>query len=135
IPTFAGPPTALMRPMRAIWQVGPAGTRFLSPVTLTMPNVSGDLPGKSVLVLAWDATLNLLAPAGLARVSADGKTVQTDPLTWSSLEYFGYAEITAAEQDSLAAGKLQGGARFRGPVRDSLFTPPPRFRTGASAEH
>ncbi len=44
-----------------------------------MPNVFGLAPGEKTFVLSFDHTTGRLVIDGTATVSADGKTVTTDP--------------------------------------------------------
>ncbi len=57
----------------------PGGAVFTTPAQLTLPNVEGLAPGAKTYVLSFDHTTGRLVIDGTATVSADGKTVVTDP--------------------------------------------------------
>ena len=57
----------------------PGAAVFNTPATLTMPNTFGAAPGTKLSVLSFDHTTGRLVIDGTATVSADGKTVTTDP--------------------------------------------------------
>ncbi|MCE9670034.1 DUF6531 domain-containing protein [Myxococcus stipitatus] len=97
----------------AVWQVGPAGIRVQKPVLLQFPNVTSLEPGRYAVVLTHEPRHHLLARTGLARVSADGRSVVAEaPLDIRSVELAGYMALTD-EQDAIVRKALEasgGGA-------------------------
>ena len=57
----------------------PGSAIFTQPATLTVPNTMGLSPGEKTYVLSFDHTTGRLVIDGTATVSADGKTISTDP--------------------------------------------------------
>ncbi|MFO0796133.1 MAG: FG-GAP-like repeat-containing protein [Gemmataceae bacterium] len=63
----------------AITIQAPGVTAFATPLQLTVPNTSGAAPGTKLQFFSFDHTTGRLEIEGTATVSADGKTVTTDP--------------------------------------------------------
>jgi hypothetical protein len=57
----------------------PGVVKFATPLTMTWPNLYGAAPGTQVLTYSYDHTTGMAVVNGTATVSADGKTISTDP--------------------------------------------------------
>ncbi|MBE4753628.1 hypothetical protein G4177_36330 [Corallococcus sp. ZKHCc1 1396] len=109
----------------AVWQVGPGGIRVQKPVQLRFPNVTNLGPGRYVVVLAYEPRNHLLARAGLAQVSQDEASIQTqEPLDLRSVELVGYMALTeqqdAVVREALARTGGQGSALPDGGMEGAL---------------
>ncbi|NBD08507.1 RHS repeat-associated core domain-containing protein [Corallococcus silvisoli] len=123
--------------LAALWQLGPERVQFLKPVTLTLPLPEDtQLPaGRMVVLIAFDERRLALKRVGFAHVSTDRKSVVSDgPVASSSFEFFGYMEITPAQQLKVEAALAQsgGGTTGGGGATDGglgLRTSPPKQRS------
>ncbi|HXG18883.1 MAG TPA: hypothetical protein VNN62_07405 [Methylomirabilota bacterium] len=64
---------------RFIITIQPAGTHLNPPAALTVPNVDGLAPGQKTEMYSFDHDLGSFVSIGLATVSEDGATIQSDP--------------------------------------------------------
>ncbi|WP_167509051.1 Ig-like domain-containing protein, partial [Corallococcus sicarius] len=84
----------------ALWQLGPARVQFLKPLTrLTLPNRTRLPAGRMAVLIAFDERRLALKRVGFAHVSADEKSLVSEgPVASASFDFFGYMEITPAQQ-------------------------------------
>ncbi|MBL8918245.1 MAG: Ig-like domain-containing protein, partial [Myxococcaceae bacterium] len=81
-----------------LWQMTPAGTRLLAPVTVSVPNAENAPPGRLALFYGYSPTEATIARAGFGRVTADGARIETlAPFQPASLEWFGYRMLADEE--------------------------------------
>jgi hypothetical protein len=59
--------------------IQPEGATFDPPLPISFPNVDGAAPGETVRLMSFVHDLGRFAEVGSARVSADGRTVETEP--------------------------------------------------------
>jgi hypothetical protein len=59
--------------------IQPEGATFDPPLPISFPNVDGAAPGETVKLMSFVHDLGRFAEVGSARVSADGRTVETEP--------------------------------------------------------
>lgn len=59
--------------------VQPSGAIFDQPLEVSFPNLDGSLPNSEVLLMSFDHDAGRYVRVGTGRVSADGRTVTTDP--------------------------------------------------------
>ncbi|ATB38886.1 hypothetical protein CYFUS_004323 [Cystobacter fuscus] len=99
-----------------VWQMGPAGLRLDTPVTLSLPNLTPGLPdGRYALVLAYDPHRHLLARVGFGRVQNKGTTIVTEaPLPLESLEFLAYSPLSQEQHDAVARALGTEGGRMDG---------------------
>jgi membrane-associated phospholipid phosphatase len=57
----------------------PGVETFTAPVSITFPNTYGEPPGAKLNLLSFDHTTGLIVVNGTSTVSADGKTIVSDP--------------------------------------------------------
>jgi len=62
-----------------IWTLQPAGTRFSTPIQVTLPNTQALPPGAVSEIYQYDHDLEQFVSAGTGHVSADGSVVVSDP--------------------------------------------------------
>jgi hypothetical protein len=61
------------------WTIQPAGTKFTTPVTITIPNTEGLPPGQVQEFYQYDHDLEQFVSVGTLRVSPDGSVLNSDP--------------------------------------------------------
>ncbi len=90
----------------------PGVDRFTTPVPMTFPNLMDAAPGSKLNFLSFDHTTGRLVIEGTATVSADGRTVSTDPDTgithpgWHGLVPPGSLNGMACANNSTDAGTV-----------------------------
>ncbi|MBM7116846.1 RHS repeat-associated core domain-containing protein [Archangium primigenium] len=106
-----------------LWQLQPAGTRLVAPVTLRLPNRDAAPPGHQALLFAYAPDALRLRPVGLATVNADGtRLVSAAPVEAGSLEYFGYLMLPEASAPPASASP---GRTAQGLVPGASWLNPP----------
>ncbi len=94
----------------ALWQLGPEQVRFLKPVELTLPNRTQLDAGRMVALLGFDESRLSMRRVGFGRVNQAKTAIVSDgPVTTTSLEFFGYMELSPAQQAAVEAALAQGG--------------------------
>ncbi|MHA7632465.1 RHS repeat-associated core domain-containing protein [Corallococcus sp. M7] len=94
----------------ALWQLGPERVQFLKPVTLTLPNRTKLATGRMVVLVAFDDRRLALKRVGFAHVVSETAIESDGPVASASFEYFGYMEITPAQQSQVEAALAQAGS-------------------------
>lgn len=94
---------------------------FSTPAPMTFPNIFGAEPGTQLNLLSFDHTTGRLEIEGTATVSADGKSVRTDPGV--GIKHPGWHGMTPA--GSSAGGGSSGGGGNPPPPPCGPGTPPP----------
>lgn len=61
------------------WTIQPAGTKFTTPVSITIPNTEGFPPGQVQEFYQYDHDLEQFVSVGTLRVSPDGSVMNSDP--------------------------------------------------------
>ncbi|MFO0911602.1 MAG: FG-GAP-like repeat-containing protein [Pirellulales bacterium] len=94
---------------------------FSTPAPMTFPNLFGAEPGTQLNLLSFDHTTGRLEIEGTATVSADGKSVRTDPGV--GIKHPGWHGMTQA--GSSAGGGPNGGGGSPPPPPCGPGNPPP----------
>ncbi|RKH96059.1 RHS repeat-associated core domain-containing protein [Corallococcus sp. AB038B] len=94
----------------ALWQLGPERVQFLKPVTLTLPNRTKVADGRMVVLVAFDERRLALKRVGFAHAVSETAIESDGPVASASFEYFGYMEITPAQQSQVEAALAQAGS-------------------------
>ncbi|RKH13284.1 hypothetical protein D7X74_22150 [Corallococcus sp. CA047B] len=117
--------------LAGLWQLGPAGLRLNTAVTVRLPNLTDMKEGSWALLLAHDPRRHVLERVGFGRVV--GKTiVSTQDLQLPSLELLGYMPLTEAQGDAVAlalgmVSPTDGGTGMRTDP-DSRLGPTPTLK-------
>ncbi len=61
------------------WTIQPSGTRFDPPIQVSIPNLTGLRPGRSVPLYQWDHDLATFVPMGVATVGEDAAELVSEP--------------------------------------------------------
>lgn len=64
---------------KLVWTLQPAGLHFNKPIRVQLPNTDGLAPGQVVEIFSFDHALEQFVSGGMARVSADGSVIVSDP--------------------------------------------------------
>ncbi|WP_223634919.1 RHS repeat-associated core domain-containing protein [Corallococcus sp. EGB] len=98
----------------ALWQLGPERVQFLKPVTLTLPNRTKVATGRMVVLVAFDERRLALKRVGFAHAVSEAVIESDGPVASASFEFFGYMEITPAQQLQVEAALAQAGGSSGG---------------------
>jgi RHS repeat-associated protein len=91
----------------------PVGVTFATPVPITFPNTNQLAPGSELDIWSLDPAIGQFVVVGLARVSADGQTIETISggivsATWHAMLPVGVAGTANNEQDCAFCAKKTG---------------------------
>lgn len=64
---------------KLVWTLQPAGLHFNKPIRVQLPNTDGLAPGQVLEIFSFDHALEQFVSGGMARVSADGSVIVSDP--------------------------------------------------------
>lgn len=64
---------------KLVWTLQPAGLHFNKPIKVQLPNTDGLAPGQVLEIFSFDHALEQFVSGGMARVSADGQVIVSDP--------------------------------------------------------
>jgi hypothetical protein len=98
----------------------PAVTKFTAPLQATFANIYDAAPGTQLNVLSYDHAMGMITVAGTATVSADGKTVTTDP--GSGIPFLGwfYVAPPGSQGNGPGSGPCSGGGSNNDVQREQL---------------
>ena len=109
-------PQGVMQLATTLTIQAPGVATFSTPLQVTFANVYGAAPGSQLDVYSFNHTTGLLEITGTATVSADGKTVTTDP--GSGITHPGWFGVTPPGSQSSGGGGSSGNPALNKALKD-----------------
>jgi hypothetical protein len=98
----------------------PAVTKFTAPLQATFANIYDAAPGTQLNVLSYDHATGMITVDGTATVSADGKTVTTDPGSGIPFPGWFYVAPPGSQGNGPGSGPCSGGGSNNDVQREQL---------------
>ncbi|WNG16934.1 RHS repeat-associated core domain-containing protein [Cystobacter fuscus] len=134
VPTYARPvPMEDRVAPSALWQLGPERVQFLRAIHLTLPNRTQLESGRMVVLLAFDERRLALKRVGFGHVN--GEAIESDgDISVTSMELFGYMELTPKQQELVEAALASAGGSTGGGSPGGTGSPGGAGGTGSALD-